>query len=375
MEIRARYTLIGAFTLAVILMIFAFVYWMQNSGGLGERRGMRIIFGNTVSGLLNGSPVFFNGLRVGEVTALRFRADNPGQLEATLAIDPATPIRTDTRVGLDLQGLTGVAVITLSGGSPSAEPLTAQAGQIPVLTAPANAGESLTQAAQTALQRVNTVLSESAAPLYGTLENLRTFSDALARNSDRVDGVMAGLERMTGGAGKAKGPTYDLTPPRDVQGVKVPEKQLAIPEVTAATMFDNDKIVRKTAAENTTIDGGQWSDALPRLVQLRLIQSFENAGYAGSIGKAGDGLTPDFQLVIDMRSFQLSVTPDPVGEVEFGAKILGSEGKIIAGRLFQAKSPAKNADAPGATAAINDAFMQAATELVLWASEVLANPS
>ncbi len=374
MEIRARYTLIGAFTLAVILGIFTFVYWLHNSGGLGDRRDMRIIF-NSVSGLLPGSAVYFNGIRVGEVTGLGLSDSNAGQVEATISINPTTPIRADTTVGLEFQGLTGVAVITLSGGSPDTPPLATKGGEVPVLIAGPNVGVSLTQAAQNTLQRLNGILEDAAAPLTGTLDNVKTFSDALARNSDRVDGIMAGLERMTGGGGKPKGPTYDLVAATAfLQPVKVPEKQLALNELTATALLDNDKIqLRKTATETGVIEGGQWSDSLPRLVQLRLMQSFENAGYGGSIGRSSEGLQAEQSLVIDLRSFQISVEKEPTAVVEFTAKVLDSGGKIISGKRFEARSPAKAVDAVGATTALNETFKKAAGELIVWVSDVLAN--
>ena len=62
METSARYTLIGAFVLAVILGIFAFVYWLANTGGLSDRQLFRIRFQSSVSGLLKGSNVLFNGI-------------------------------------------------------------------------------------------------------------------------------------------------------------------------------------------------------------------------------------------------------------------------------------------------------------------------
>ena len=37
MEIRARYMLIGAFVLAFAVGMFGFVYWIKNTGGLGQR--------------------------------------------------------------------------------------------------------------------------------------------------------------------------------------------------------------------------------------------------------------------------------------------------------------------------------------------------
>ena len=51
METRARYALIGAFMFAVILASFAFVYWLENTGGFGERDAYRLRFDSSVSGL------------------------------------------------------------------------------------------------------------------------------------------------------------------------------------------------------------------------------------------------------------------------------------------------------------------------------------
>lgn len=375
MEIRARYTLMGAFTLVVIAMIFAFIYWLNNAGGLGNRREVRVVF-HSVSGLLPGSAVFFNGVRVGEVSRLGLRPSNPTQVEAMLSIDVLTPLRTDTTVGLEFQGLTGVAAVMLIGGSTTAADLSPGDGGVPVLMAGPTVGQSLTQAAQNTLQRVNAIMENASVPLQGTLDNVKSFSDALARNADRVDGIMAGLERMTGGAGKLKGPTFDLNPPANfAAGIKVPEKLLGISELTAPALLDNDKILlRKTSTESATIEGGQWSDPVPRLLQLRFMQSFENAGYGSHIGRAAEGLQPDLQLQVDLRSFQISTEGGPAAVVDFGAKILDSEGKIIAGKLFQTTAPAKSVDAPGATSALNDAFKDAATQLVLWVSDTLAAP-
>ena len=68
METRARYALIGLFMLAVILASFGFVYWLENKGGFAERKTYQVRFQGSVSGLLIGSAVLFNGIRVGEVT-------------------------------------------------------------------------------------------------------------------------------------------------------------------------------------------------------------------------------------------------------------------------------------------------------------------
>ena len=77
METRAPYALIGLFVLAAIGAVFGFVYWLNNSGGLSERAVYRVRFENTVSGLLTGAAVLFNGIRVGEVEGLSLDAADP----------------------------------------------------------------------------------------------------------------------------------------------------------------------------------------------------------------------------------------------------------------------------------------------------------
>ena len=116
MEIRSRYTLIGLFTLGVISAGFAFVYWLNTSAGLGQRAFYRIRYDSPVSGLLKGSAVLFNGIRVGEVSELGLAPGKPRGVNATISVAATTPVRSDTKVGLEFEGLTGAPVITLEGG-------------------------------------------------------------------------------------------------------------------------------------------------------------------------------------------------------------------------------------------------------------------
>ncbi len=67
-------------------------------------------------GLLVGAAVLFNGIRVGEVTELSLAPDNPRRVNASIAVTSTTPVRPDTKVGLEFQGLTGVPVVALEGG-------------------------------------------------------------------------------------------------------------------------------------------------------------------------------------------------------------------------------------------------------------------
>src|SRR6202163_1621349 len=116
METRAPFVIVGAFVLAAITAVFGFVYWLQNTGGLGPRATYHVQFEGSVPGLLVGAAVLFNGIRVGEVADLGLAPDNPRRVNATILVSATTPVLSDTKVGLEFQGLTGVPVIALEGG-------------------------------------------------------------------------------------------------------------------------------------------------------------------------------------------------------------------------------------------------------------------
>ena len=372
METRARYALIGLFMLAVIMASFAFVYWLENKGGFGQRTSYQLRFESSVSGLLVGSAVLFNGIRVGEVTDLGLDPEHPERVLATIAVKPDTPVRSDTQVGLESQGLTGGAAVTLIGGDGASPAMAASDGQLPLLVAEPGATQDWTALGRTVLRKLDTILSDNADNFHSAIANFNTFTDVLARNSDRIDGILGGIERMTGGgAAKSEIPVYDLTAVKDFPALaENPSWQLVIPEPSALLAINTDKLrVRPTAAaESTDIPDAKWTDNAPILLQEKIIQSFENAGYSRSVSRPRDGFEAGYQLLLDIRNFSLSTAAEPVAEIEFEAKVLGPNGKLIAAQTFHDTAPASGAGAPAAAAALNEAFDKAASELVPWTS-------
>jgi phospholipid/cholesterol/gamma-HCH transport system substrate-binding protein len=209
METRANYVLIGFFTLAVVVGVFGFVYWFQNIGGSGERTFFRIQFDGSVSGLRTGGSVLFNGIRVGEVTDLKLDPQRPQQVIATISIDKSVAVRTDTQIGLEFQGLTGIAALSLKGGSPSSPPLVGDKLNPPLLTAPPGATQDVTQAARDVLRRLDEFIAENQKSFHSALENIDKFTGALARNSDRIDKITEGLQNLTGGIDGKSGEIND----------------------------------------------------------------------------------------------------------------------------------------------------------------------
>jgi phospholipid/cholesterol/gamma-HCH transport system substrate-binding protein len=200
METKASYIVTGAFTLAVIVGAFGFIYWFQNTGGGGERSVYRVVFAGSVSGLRSGSSVLFDGVRVGEVVKLALDAHDPRKVEALIALDRAVPVRADTKVTLEFQGLTGLSEVSLTGGSPEAALVVADGGGPPTIYADPNAGADVTQAARAVLSRINGMVAENEEAMRASFHNIETVTATLAQNSQRLDKVMAGLENLTGTA-------------------------------------------------------------------------------------------------------------------------------------------------------------------------------
>ncbi|MGA3342080.1 MAG: MlaD family protein [Methylocella sp.] len=372
METHARYILIGLFVIVASLAGFGFVYWLHATGGLGERTIYRVRFENTVSGLRTGAAVSFNGIRVGEVTNLQLNPGNPGQVFVTIAIDTGTPVRSDTQARIDVQGLMGSPSIALSGGSPNLPALVASKGEPPLLVADASAGQDLTQSAREVLGRIDKILAENSNSLHDTIANFDTFSAALARNSKGIDTILAGLEKTFGGeTSKGPLPTFDLTAPQiAVAPSKKPGKELVVADLTTSVRNDTQRIIVVASdGQSSFLDNAQWADSTPKLLQAKIIQSLENANFLAGVGRPSDGLTNDFQLLIDLRSFQISLVSPPKAEITFMAQIATPKGRIIDGRVFHGEAPVKAMDPASAIEALNQAFTQSAAELVQWTAQ------
>jgi len=198
METRANYVLIGSFTLAVIAAAFGFVLWFQSLHTTKARSPLRIVFEGPAAGLRNGGSVNFNGIRVGEVISVKL--DNPRRVVALAMVENNAPIRKDTLVGLEFQGLTGVAAISLKGGEEAAPPVPLDEDGVPVLTADPNRLQDVTEAIRGTLQNINRVVADNQDAVKNSLRNLETFTNSLSRNAERIDAIMG---RVDGVMGKA----------------------------------------------------------------------------------------------------------------------------------------------------------------------------
>jgi phospholipid/cholesterol/gamma-HCH transport system substrate-binding protein len=184
MKTRASNLMIGSTTLAVIAAAFVGLLGFQKIHGIQQRGPLRIIFEGSASGLRKGGGVNFDGVQVGEILSLKL--DNPRKVVALVRLDNSAPIRKDTVVGLEFQGLTGVAAISLTGGADAAPPVPLDEDGIPVLTADLSETESI----RDTLHNVDRVLVGNQAALKNALLNFETYTASLATKGDAIDSII-----------------------------------------------------------------------------------------------------------------------------------------------------------------------------------------
>jgi phospholipid/cholesterol/gamma-HCH transport system substrate-binding protein len=208
MKARASNLMIGSLTLALIAGSFAAVLGYQKFAGTKQRIPLRVIFEGSASGLHKGGSVNFGGIRVGEVVSLKL--DNPRRVVALAMIDNTAPIRKDTLAGLEFQGLTGVAALSLIGGSPEAPPVPLDQDGIPILIADPDATQDVETRIKAALRNVDRIIADNRVDLKDTLLNLETFTASLAANGEKIDSVVRRAETGVGAVDLGLAKTDDL---------------------------------------------------------------------------------------------------------------------------------------------------------------------
>lgn len=114
-------------------MAAAFFFIGLSTSGHRDDVLYRIHFNESVSGLALGDPVKFHGVDVGTVKTMALDSADPRRVQVDVKLRKDAPVKTDTKAGLKLKGITGVVFIELNGGSPGAKLLATATpeGQVP----------------------------------------------------------------------------------------------------------------------------------------------------------------------------------------------------------------------------------------------------
>ena len=185
---RATNLVIGTTTLAVIGAAFAGMLIYQKVHAVRNQGPLRIVFNGSASGLRRGGTVIFDGVPAGEIKSIKL--ESPTKIVATVLIDNSAPIRKDTAVGIEFEGLTGVADIALVGGTAAAPPAPLDADGVPVLTADWSEQQSITDT----LHNVDHFLLDNRQTIKDSLLSFETYTASLRSKGEAVDDILARVD-------------------------------------------------------------------------------------------------------------------------------------------------------------------------------------
>lgn len=220
METRANYILIGAFALAGAIGILAFLLWFARVE-LDRQFAYYDITFSSVSGLNNASDVRFSGLPVGRVVAVGLSPGGEGAISVRIEVGAETPIREDSVATIESQGVTGVAFVGITAGTPGA-PLLRRGpeGGIPEIQSGRSILQSLSEDGPQLLSEMLLIVQEISNSLGGEnrgrvdriltnledasenfAQSLESFSDitgSISGFAEQIDAFNATLDELTG---------------------------------------------------------------------------------------------------------------------------------------------------------------------------------
>jgi phospholipid/cholesterol/gamma-HCH transport system substrate-binding protein len=185
---KATNLVIGTTTIAVIAAGLAGVLIVQKIHGVRNQGPLRIVFNGSASGLRRGGSVTFDGVPAGVIRSIKL--ENPRKIVAEVQLDNAAPLRKDTAVGIEFQGLTGVADIALVGGAPSAPPIPLDYDGTPILTADWSEQQSTTDT----LHTVDHFLIDNRETIKNSMLSFETYTASLKGNADSIDGILGKVD-------------------------------------------------------------------------------------------------------------------------------------------------------------------------------------
>jgi cholesterol transport system auxiliary component len=180
---------------------------------------------------------------------------------------------------------------------------------------------------------------------------------------------LLGLVAACAGGGGAPTAIYDLSARATPgEGRARLSTQILVPEPRALQALNTNSIAVRPSPQTLSYYGKvTWSDTLPKLLQARVVQSFEDSGRVRAVGLPGQGLLINYQLPIEVRAFELRSDGRPRAFIEIAAKVVNdANGKVLGTRVFTAEAPARSDEVGAAVAALDVALKQVLDELVRW---------
>jgi len=203
MDTKVNYTVVGVFVVALTVAFVVMFSWLSATRHDNVYHTYLTYVHEDVTGLSIQTPVRYNGVKVGYVSAVELDPHNPQLVKLTLKVEEGSPITTSTVATLLPMGITGVIYVGLKALTPRAPLLGAIPGQkYPVIPAQPSLfmqiGKvlpELTTNLKNISDSITKLLSEkNRKRIDEVLQNVSVLTKNLADNSHRLDGITKSLQ-------------------------------------------------------------------------------------------------------------------------------------------------------------------------------------
>jgi phospholipid/cholesterol/gamma-HCH transport system substrate-binding protein len=195
---------VGIFVSLALIAFVSASMWLTGKRGTEPTLHYSMYFETDVSGLMLGGPVFYLGVNVGSVTSMDIVPGNPMRVRVNAEVLESAPINAGTYASLAFQGITGVAVIKLSAdpGEHGALP-TDPESDFPIIPVRDVGISAILAKAPDIVKKVDDILikidqilgQENRDFISKMLEDVATFTNALAVNEEAITAIPPGLKQ------------------------------------------------------------------------------------------------------------------------------------------------------------------------------------
>jgi phospholipid/cholesterol/gamma-HCH transport system substrate-binding protein len=202
MERNANFIFVGLIALFGLISLAIFAFWLGKYGSNEEKfQSYRTYVSESVAGLKASSPVRLKGIDVGFVEEVRIDGENPERIQIDFKVEKNTPVKTDSVIVLNSQGIAGIGYLEIKGGTNGSEFLSAvDKSERPVLISQPSMISVVTDKAELILSHIDkTVLKidrlVSERNIQNTttsLENLSLISTELKNNRQDMTALVKG---------------------------------------------------------------------------------------------------------------------------------------------------------------------------------------
>jgi len=118
MERNANYIFVGFIAIMGAIALAGFAFWLGKYGSNDEKfQSYRTYVSESVAGLKASSPVRLKGIDVGFVEEVRIDGANPERIQIDFKVEKTTPIKTDSIIVLNSQGIAGIGYLEIKEGT------------------------------------------------------------------------------------------------------------------------------------------------------------------------------------------------------------------------------------------------------------------